>query len=78
MSRIHVSVHYPDFGDSERMEIWDAFFRKLEREREKEVVVGDSARTYVKDSREVRAVKWNGREIRNGTCPLSVSLFPFI
>ncbi|KAF2814377.1 P-loop containing nucleoside triphosphate hydrolase protein [Mytilinidion resinicola] len=65
MSRIHVSVHYPDFRDEERGEVWDAFFRKLERERGTEVVVGESARRYVKESREVRGVKWNGREIRN-------------
>ncbi|KAF2262485.1 hypothetical protein CC78DRAFT_467929 [Lojkania enalia] len=65
MSRIHVSVHYPEFGDEERSEVWEAFFRKLERERGEEMVVPEGTRKYVKMSKEVRVVKWNGREIRN-------------
>ncbi|KAF2473443.1 uncharacterized protein BDR25DRAFT_282983 [Lindgomyces ingoldianus] len=65
MSRIHVSIHYPDFHDENRGEVWEAFFKKLEREREGEFVVAGETRKYVKTSKEVRAVKWNGREIRN-------------
>ncbi|KAF2735043.1 P-loop containing nucleoside triphosphate hydrolase protein [Polyplosphaeria fusca] len=65
MSRIHVSVHYPDFGDEERGEVWEAFFKKLERERADEFMVPEETRKYVKQSKEVRAVRWNGREIRN-------------
>ncbi|KAF2191445.1 P-loop containing nucleoside triphosphate hydrolase protein [Zopfia rhizophila CBS 207.26] len=65
MSRIHVSVHYPDFDDEERGEVWETFFKKLERERGNSFTVAEQTRNYVKSSKEVRAVKWNGREIRN-------------
>ncbi|ORY14832.1 hypothetical protein BCR34DRAFT_559937 [Clohesyomyces aquaticus] len=65
MSRIHVSIHYPDFHDENRGEVWEAFFKKLEREREGEFVVAEETRKFVKNGKEVRAVKWNGREIRN-------------
>ncbi|OCK86279.1 P-loop containing nucleoside triphosphate hydrolase protein [Lepidopterella palustris CBS 459.81] len=65
MSRIHVSVHYPDFGDKERGDVWEAFFKKLERERGENIVISEQARKYVGSSKDVKAVKWNGREIRN-------------
>ena len=71
ISRIHISVYYPDFSDADRNEVWQAFFRKLEREKGEEFVVSDGAREYVKRSSEVRLVKWNGREIRNG-----ITFFP--
>jgi SpoVK/Ycf46/Vps4 family AAA+-type ATPase len=64
-SRIHVIIHYPDFDDKQRGQIWDIFFKKLEREREN-VRVTQRAVDYAKDSAEVKALGWNGREIRNG------------
>ncbi|KAF2453269.1 hypothetical protein BDY21DRAFT_293312 [Lineolata rhizophorae] len=65
MSRIHVAIHYPDFSDGHRADVWASFFRRLEQERGSKLVISDAVRKYVTSSAEVRAVKWNGREIRN-------------
>lgn len=64
MSRIHVQIHYPDFEDEQRDKLWDIFFQKLEDERETTMRIMQSARDYV-ETEEMRALKWNGREIRN-------------
>ena len=65
MSRIHVQIYYPEFGDKERDRVWDSFFEKLEEDRETTMRITQSAKDYVQ-SQELRALKWNGREIRNG------------
>ncbi|KAK7424337.1 hypothetical protein QQX98_000605 [Neonectria punicea] len=64
ISRIHVQVHYPKFEDEERDRLWDAFFEKLEEDRETTMRITQSAKDYVQ-SKELRALEWNGREIRN-------------
>lgn len=66
ISRIHVSIHYPDFKDRDRKEVWNNFFRKLENEREDSIRIPISTKEYATESSEMRALKWNGREIRNG------------
>lgn len=67
VSRIHVVIHYPDFTDEQRGQIWDIFFNKLEREKEN---IKFTQRTvdYAKESTEMQSLGWNGREIRNGNC----------
>ncbi|KAF2760974.1 P-loop containing nucleoside triphosphate hydrolase protein [Pseudovirgaria hyperparasitica] len=65
ISRIHVSIHYPEFSEADRKEVWISFFRKLEAEKGDKMVVCDDVKTYVTDDKDMRVVKWNGREIRN-------------
>lgn len=65
VSRIHVVIHYPDFTNEKRCQIWEIFFNKLEREKEN---IKFTQRTvdYAKESKEIQSLGWNGREIRNG------------
>ena len=67
VSRIHVVIHYPDFTNKQRGQIWDIFFNKLEREKGN---INFTQRTieYAKESKEMESLGWNGREIRNGNC----------
>ena len=65
-SRIHATIYYDDFTDDQRQQIWNTYFEKLDEERGEEIRVLESAKDYVKDSKEVKELKWNGREIRNG------------
>ena len=67
VSRIHVVIHYPDFTNKQRGQIWDIFFNKLEREKGS---INFTQRTveYAKESKEMESLGWNGREIRNGNC----------
>lgn len=66
-SRIHATIYYDNFNDTDRRKIWDTYFDKLEVERENEIRVLESAKDYVRHSQEVQDLQWNGREIRNGT-----------
>lgn len=66
ISRIHVSIHYPEFSDKDRREVWNNFFRKLENDREDTIRIPISTKEYATESSEMKALKWNGREIRNG------------
>lgn len=65
ISRIHVQLYYPDFDDVSRRKVWQTFIDKLEKERGDYVRLNAIAKEYL-DGSELRAVKWNGREIRNG------------
>ena len=65
ISRIHVVIHYADFQDSERERIWMNFFKKLEDER-KDIQISQKVKRYVLTDPEMKGIKWNGREIRNG------------
>ncbi|KAK3683413.1 P-loop containing nucleoside triphosphate hydrolase protein [Podospora appendiculata] len=64
ISRIHVQLFYDEFTDSQRQEVWQTFIRKLARERGDSIRLNIDAKEYIRGS-EMRAVKWNGREIRN-------------
>lgn len=64
ISRIQVQLYYPEFGDDDRDKVWDTFFQKLEEDRETTMRIPQSTKDYVQ-SRELRELKWNGREIRN-------------
>lgn len=64
ISRIHVQIHYAELQDEERGKIWDAFFQKLEEDRETTMRIPQSTKDYTQ-SQELQDLKWNGREIRN-------------
>ena len=65
ISRIHISLYYPDFSEADRKKVWWNFFGKLAKERGDVMRVQIDTKDYTQ-GQEVRAVKWNGREIRNG------------
>lgn len=65
-SRIHATIYYDDFTDDQRQKIWNTYFKKLKQERGNEIRVDEDAKDYVADSKAVRELKWNGRQIRNG------------
>jgi SpoVK/Ycf46/Vps4 family AAA+-type ATPase len=65
MSRVHVKLYYANFNDEQRAQIWQTFVDKLARERSKDMRLNMDAKEYLK-SKAVKAMKWNGREIRNG------------
>jgi len=65
-SRIHATIYYDNFTDTDRQKIWNIYFNKLEDERENEIRVQESAKDYVKENKEVQSLQWNGREIRVG------------
>lgn len=69
ISRIHVKIYYADFSDDDRSKVWNTFFEKLEEDRDTTMRIPQSTKDYV-ESEELRKLKWNGREIRNGnaTC----------
>ncbi|KAM0563591.1 hypothetical protein ACHAPJ_001315 [Fusarium lateritium] len=65
ISRIHIQLYYPDFTDDQRQQIWQTFVDKLKRDCGSYMKLDSNAKRYLK-SPEVRAMKWNGRDIRNG------------
>lgn len=64
LSRIHVVLHY-EFEEAERKQVWKMFFSKLAREREQSIRIHESARSYVEHNEDLKALAWNGRDIRN-------------
>ncbi|KAH7322621.1 hypothetical protein B0I35DRAFT_350094 [Stachybotrys elegans] len=64
ISRIHIQIHYGEFTDEDRERVWQTFFDKLEEEQEDSMRIQLGAKDYTQ-SEEMRALKWNGREIRN-------------
>ena len=65
VSRIHVSLYYPDFSEEDRRKVWKVFFEKLRRDRGDIMRVPIETKDYT-NGQEVKSLKWNGREIRNG------------
>ncbi|KAI0484994.1 hypothetical protein GGR56DRAFT_616456, partial [Xylariaceae sp. FL0804] len=64
-SRIHVTLHYRALTDARRERIWTSGFDRLERDSGGRARAGVAAREYALGAAEVRALRWNGREIRN-------------
>ncbi|KAI0487789.1 P-loop containing nucleoside triphosphate hydrolase protein [Xylaria cf. heliscus] len=64
ISRVHIQLYYPDFDDNQRQQIWQTFANKLAKERGDYMRLNIDAKDYIRGS-EMRALKWNGREIRN-------------
>jgi hypothetical protein len=68
MSRIHLSLGYEPLSNNAREKIWDNLFKKLQQDHKRggpEITYEYDAKRYVQ-SRDVQALEWNGREIRNG------------
>jgi ATP-dependent Clp protease ATP-binding subunit ClpA len=71
LSRVHVVIGYTPLDEAKRKRIWDGFFRNLERDMAApsrdgpKIEVSKYAKEYVLNDEEVKALKWNGREIRN-------------
>lgn len=69
MSRIHIHIAYDPLDEKARQQIWKNFFVKIDVNTEhsgREIQVHVSAKEYVKESKKLRSLEWNGREIRNG------------
>ncbi|KAL9045831.1 MAG: hypothetical protein Q9214_001195 [Letrouitia sp. 1 TL-2023] len=64
ISRIHVTFYYHDLTEKKREMLWRNFFDKLVRDRGGLMRVPIDTKDYIK-GQDVRALKWNGREIRN-------------
>ncbi|KAK3394362.1 ATPase [Podospora didyma] len=64
-SRIHVALHYRRLSDDDRQRIWMHNFERLERDSAGKCYIPQNAREFAFASAEVRALRWNGREIRN-------------
>ncbi|KAI6913477.1 hypothetical protein KC318_g2294 [Hortaea werneckii] len=65
VSRVHMAIGYKKLSPEFRRNIWEGFFRKLERERAGKVLVGRSAKKFVLTSEWVEEIELNGRETRN-------------
>lgn len=74
MSRIHLSLGYEELSDSSRETIWENLFEKLSEDHGSDGEAGIKydyyAKEYVTHNKELLALKWNGREIRNGKTAL--------
>ncbi|KAF2104706.1 ATPase [Rhizodiscina lignyota] len=64
ISRVHIQLYYPDFTDEERKQVWKTFTNKLAAERGDYIRLNINAKEYL-ESKQIRELKWNGREIRN-------------
>lgn len=64
ISRVHIQLYYPEFTDKDREMVWKTFTDKLQRERGDSLRLNIDAKEYIR-SAQMRAVEWNGREIRN-------------
>lgn len=64
-SRIHVSIYYGIFTDAQRKQVWRNNFNKLQKDKKDDITVDEGARDFVLSDPEVKALRWNGREIRN-------------
>ncbi|KAK4216539.1 hypothetical protein QBC37DRAFT_454518 [Rhypophila decipiens] len=65
-SRIHVALHYRRLNDDDRRRVWMHNFERLERDSAGKCYVPQSAREYAFESHDMKTLRWNGREIRNG------------
>ncbi|KAK7427064.1 hypothetical protein QQZ08_006491 [Neonectria magnoliae] len=54
-----------------RIHVWKTFIEELAREKSESMRLNIDANGYIRDAK-MRAVKWNGREIRNGKTPESI------
>ena len=73
-SRMQAIIGYPRLTDDKRNKSWETFFDKPIEDmksdmkkggRKRRIKVSRPAKEYLLSHEEVKAVKWNGREIRN-------------
>ena len=62
VSRIHVALEFKALSDANREQIWENNIKRLKGTN---VRITKDAQEYL-TSQDVMALKWNGREIRNG------------
>jgi len=70
MTRIHVQIYYSALDDTARDELWRTKFKKLADNYlngGRKFRYEHDAKQYVLRSKDLRELKWNGREISNGT-----------
>ncbi|KAI9655727.1 MAG: hypothetical protein M1821_005162 [Bathelium mastoideum] len=73
LSRVAVIIGYDPLSDERRARIWNGFFAKLQKDMERRkqegskpiIQVSKYAKQYVLYDEEIKALEWNGREIRN-------------
>lgn len=65
ISRVHLKLYYPNFTPEQRKQVWQTFVDKLKEERGDYIRLHISAEEHL-ESKEMQALDWNGREIRNG------------
>jgi hypothetical protein len=65
ISRIHVSLYYPPLVDRDRVLIWESNFRRLEKDAA--IKIPEATRVFTRYDEGLKLIKWNGREIRNGS-----------
>ncbi|KAJ5940511.1 hypothetical protein N7516_000679 [Penicillium verrucosum] len=68
LSRIHVQIGYDPLDEDSRRQIWDGYFKKLSKNHNndgQEIRCSYDAKEFVRKSDDLRALRWNGREIRN-------------
>ena len=63
MSRINVALHYEPLREIHRTEIWRKNFKRLQKE--ESIEIDTDTFFYSVSDPEMKAVEWNGREIRN-------------
>ena len=66
ISRVHIQLYYPEFTDEQRGKVWKTFIDKLGRDRGGYMRLNMAAKEYIEQLNK-SSLKWNGREIRNGT-----------
>ena len=66
LSRIDVPLYFAALTNEQRVQIWRILLRKLWDERRGTIAINWDVDEYVKESPDLLALKWNGREIRNG------------
>lgn len=69
LSRIHVSIGYETLDDEARGYIWENLLAKLKEESRnggRKIHCDYDVKQYIKKDRDLKELKWNGREIRNG------------
>lgn len=76
-----MQLYYKEFTDQDRQKVWTTFINKLSKESADTMRVTYDTKEFIRRSAELKEVKWNGREIRNGlecrlVWPLSVFLRP--
>ncbi|RYP65717.1 hypothetical protein DL771_008162 [Monosporascus sp. 5C6A] len=64
ISRVHAVIGFGKLDVEQRSQIWKSLLEKVARERKGEIRVSNGARKFI-DSKEMRDMDWNGREIRN-------------
>ena len=73
LSRVNIVIGYDPLTDEKRARIWNGFFGKLQKDMERRkqdgskpiIQVSKYAKQYVLYDEEIKALEWNGREIRN-------------